>query len=77
MRGLSSNRGGSRVINHGGRVTDLGSSKGSSIARASHQLEEEQFDLSVPIWSASVEGMEDLTHLQGCGGWPKSAARNQ
>ncbi|PRQ28715.1 putative transcription factor interactor and regulator CCHC(Zn) family [Rosa chinensis] len=23
------------------------------------------------------EGMEDVTHLQGCGGWPNSAARNQ
>lgn len=28
-------------------------------------------------WDMDTNGMEDLTHLQGCGGWPRSAARNQ
>lgn len=26
---------------------------------------------------AMTEGMEDLTHLQGCGSWPNAATRSQ
>lgn len=77
-RGSSNIRGRSRDTSNGCRDSDLGMGNVSSFSvHATHQSMEQHIRVSDSNWSSSMKGMEDLTHLQGCGGWPKPAARGQ
>lgn len=77
-------RGGRRGSNNRGTLSGRGSR--ASLGKDNGVLTTNQ-DFLLPVEnhlmnganciSVSQKGMEDVTHLQGCGGWPKPAARNQ
>lgn len=81
-----STHGGRRGVRSGTGGPGRSSSTGRGRGKKLHSIDEgRSFQINfggstsdaTKSWDMNTNGMEDLTHLQGCGGWPKSAVRNQ
>lgn len=86
--GRRGGRGGRGRVGGQGKSLGLGRGKGNISTRSISNLSYSQSGLHDTLYNSlggetamgencDTIGMKDLTHLQGCGGWPSAAARFQ